>query len=178
MGRNQRSGRADGHEVGFDAAYYERHVPHLRRRVARMGFVGADMDDLVQSTFLVARDGWKNRPRDGRGHRKWLDGIAWRLGMNLLRSREMHHEQLDTAWLDEFAMEVEDIDARIDAQRLLWVASDVLLLNDGDMLVAHYVDDVPVTEIAARCGLAPSTVWARIQRIRRDAQQLTLRWQL
>lgn len=178
MGQHEQGRGQFGDGDGFDAAYYRRHLRHLRRRIARMGFDGPDVDDLVQSTFLVARGSWSDRPRDSRGHRKWLAGIAWRLGMNLLRSREMRHEPLDLAWLDEFEMEVDDIDARIDALRLLWVASDVLCLNDGDMLVAHYVDDVPVTEIAARCGLAPSTVWSRIERIRRDAQARTLRWQL
>ena len=56
-------------------ALFDRHEPGLRRYLCRMGQPGADVDDLVQATFLEIT---RAAPRfDGeRAGRAWIYGVA------------------------------------------------------------------------------------------------------
>lgn len=166
MTRNHRgSGGGVGQVAGLDAAFYMRHLPHVRARLLRMGIFGADMDDLVQQTFVIAHENWDQRPRERRKQRNWLEGIAWRLAMNLRRSEERHDEPLELESPDTFVAEELDPETRIDAQRLFWAVNDIVAI-DGDMLRQYYLDDVPLTEVADQYGIARSTAWSRIQKLR------------
>jgi len=167
MTRNHR-GR-HGHIAGFDAEFYAHHLPHLRKRLLRMGFVDADVDDLVQHTFIVAQDSWNARPRRRSRQRSWLEGIAWRLGMNLLRCKQHRHEQLESESLDAFVGDDLDLEDLIDARRMYTAAMAELLAEDRQMLLDYYVDEMPLTEIATRHGLARSTAWSRLQKLRKEA---------
>lgn len=166
MARNHRgSGGRLGSMGGFDAAFYTRHLPHLQTRLWRMGIDGADVDDLVQQTFVIAHDHWDQRPRGRRKQRSWLEGIAWRLAMNLRRCHELRYETLGLEALDAFVGQEHDLEALLDARRLSATVGDIVAV-DCDMLVAYYVDDVPLTKIAAQYGMPRSTAWSRIQRLR------------
>jgi len=138
-----------------------------------MGFVGADIDDLVQHTFIISQGSWSECPKTRGRQRHWLEGIAWRQAMNLNRHRLRGGELIGDESLDSFLAEELDVDDIIDARRAFTVVFAGLLANEREMLLEYYVDGVSVTEIAARYGLSRSTAWARLQKLRRDAAKKT-----
>lgn len=140
-----------------------------------MGFVDADVDDLVQQTFIIAQGSWDQRPRRLSRQRSWLEGIAWRLGMNLHRCQQRCHEQLASESLDSFMGDELALDELIDARRLYARAVTELLAGDLEMLIDYYVDEIPLTEIAARHGMARSTTWSRLQKLRKEMSQRAIR---
>ncbi len=164
-----KSGARQGRVVEFDADFWVFHLPHLRSRLLRLGFSHADVDDLVQHTFVVAQRKRARLPR-GRGRqRAWLDGIAWRLAMNLRRQTRCRRRWLGDESLEAMACGEFDIDDFLDTQRLVEAASSQWPAEDREMLFEYFVDGDSLAEIAARHGLARSTTWSRLQRLRRDA---------
>ncbi len=167
------TGGRPGNAGRLDAAFYAYHIPHLRKRLSRMGFVGADADDLVQHTFVIAQGHWNECPKARGRQRHWLEGIAWRQAMNLQRLQLRDGEMLGEESLDSCFAEELDVDDIIDARRLITLVLAELLACDREMLLDYYVDGVSLTEITKRYGLARSTAWARLQKLRRDAAEKT-----
>lgn len=163
------------HSGVFDAAFYAYHIPHLRKRLSRMGFVGADVDDLAQHTFVIAQDSWGECPKTRGRQRNWLEGIAWRQAMNLRRHKLRRDELVGEESLDSFLAEELDVDDIIDARRAFTAVFAELLAGDREMLLEYYVDGVSLTDIATRYGLPRSTAWSRLQKLRRDAVERTTR---
>lgn len=165
MTRNRAGHFAIG-ELGGDFCAYHAHA--IRRRLRRMGFGSADVDDLLQHAFVVAQHHWAQKPR-GRGReRSWLEGIAWRLAMNLRRSRRRHRECFQVDLFDMHSNSNVDIDALLDAHRVFARVTEEWLSEDREMLFEYYVDGDSLTDIAARHGLARSTTWSRLQRLRQE----------
>jgi RNA polymerase sigma factor (sigma-70 family) len=140
-----------------------------------MGFVGADVDDLVQHTFVVAQIRWGECPHEGGRQRNWLEGIAWRLGMNLRRLKQRRGELIDQDSLESFMVDELDVEDVIDTRRAFMVAFAELLACDREMLLEYYVDGLSVSEIAIRYGLPRSTAWSKLQKLRREAAERTIR---
>lgn len=157
----------------LDAEFFAHHLPYLRKRLLRMGISRADADDLVQQTFVVAQRTWERKPR-GR-ERNWLGGIAWRLAMNLRRSKQRRWEKPMADGLDALPDDEIDLEKLLDTRRMFDKACAHLRDEDREMLFEYYVDGGSVTEIAARHGLARSTAWSRLQKLRRDAVERTKR---
>ena len=176
MTRHHRgTGGRPRHSGVFDAAFYAYHLPHLRKRLSRMGFVGEDVDDLVQHTFVIVQDSWGECPKTRGWQRNWLEGIAWRQAMNLRRHKLRCDELIGEESLDSFLAEELDVDDIIDARRAFTAAFAELLACDREMLLEYYVDGDSLTAIAARYGLPRSTAWSRLQKLRRDAVERTIR---
>jgi RNA polymerase sigma factor (sigma-70 family) len=172
---------------GVDAEFYAYHVGHVRKRLRRMGLRGADVDDLVQDTFIIAQRYWSERPLDCGRQRNWLQGIAWRLAMNFCRRKRHEGELLEIGCWSSFV----SIEHRLNiwgfgspsapfapnpsAEDLIYqrqvfdVAFAGVTDRDLEMLAEYFLDGITVTEIAARYGLARSTAWSKLQKLRRDA---------
>ncbi len=176
MTRHHRgTGDRSRHIESFDAKFYSHHTPHLRKRLSRMGIVGADVDDLVQHTFVIAQDSWGKCPRARGRQRHWLEGIAWRQAMNWDRNKQRRGELVGQESLDLFLADEIDVDDIIDTRRIFTAVFAELLACDREMLLEYYVDGVSLTNIATRYGLPRSTAWSRLQKLRRDAVQKTSR---
>lgn len=169
------TGGRSGNTRGLDGAFYAYHIPHLRKRLSRMGFINADADDLMQHTFVIAQDSWSECPKTRGRQRNWLEGIAWRQAMNLRRHKLRRGELVGDESLDACIAEELDVDGIIDARRAFTIAFAELLECDREMLLEYYVDGVSLTEIARRYGFARSTAWARLQKLCRHAAEKTLR---
>lgn len=136
-----------------------------------MGIVGADVDDLVQQTFIVAQNRWTECPLEYGRQRKWLRGIAWRLGMNLLRRNRHHHELFEGEVLSSLAATDPSAEDRANVRQVFAAAFAGVTDEDRQMLFGYFCDEVPLSEIAARHGLARSTAWSRLQKLKRDAAE-------
>jgi RNA polymerase sigma-70 factor (ECF subfamily) len=154
---------------GDDTALRElffRHAPWLAARL-RMLLLAADVEDVLQETFLAAWRGAEGYRAQGAGG-GWLWGIARRQAALLLRRRgpasavlsepvavsgEMAGDPADVAvWRADLEAAVQALGSSESEERVLW-----------QLL---YVEDRPVAEVAELMGVPPGTVKSRAHRVR------------
>lgn len=147
----------------------ERHFAEIHRYLTKR--VGAEADDLAADTFVTA---FRNRHRydpDRESARPWLYGIA----TNVVR----HHRRTEgrrlaslarlrsamDASLDDTALTVERLDARIELGRLTR-AFAALDPDQRDALYLIAVAGLSYDEVADALGLPVGTVHSRVARAR------------
>lgn len=156
-------------------AVFARERARLVRLCARLSGSPAAAEDLAQETLLEA---WRHHHdlREPDRLEAWLGGIARNVCLRWLRSdhRDGAHliapslDSLDEppagalALVDDDAIEVEL--ERQELVALLDRALTLLPVETRAALVAHYVDESPLAEIAARMGVNASAVAMRLQR--------------
>jgi RNA polymerase sigma factor (sigma-70 family) len=156
---------------------------HEQRRLTRLcavitGDPGA-ADDLAQETLLEA---WRHRDGlvDPSGQRAWLDAIArnvcrrWRVRRGRLAAHEVvseHPGEHPAAPYDGHDELVEVLE-REEVAELLERALRLLPSETRDALVARYVDERGLDDIAARLGTSSEAVSMRLTRGRRRIREL------
>jgi RNA polymerase sigma-70 factor (ECF subfamily) len=156
-------------EIGALGALYDRYHESVRRFVARATPHAADVDDLVQATFLTAAE--RASRYDGRAScRPWLLGIAVRL-----MRRRRHARGRWLAVLTSFAAVRS---TTIDPRRALHARSDIdrILARISEAkrvtLLLAEVEGLTCPEIALALGIPIGTVWTRLHAARRDLRRL------
>ena len=130
---------------------------YLRRRIYPLSH--ADLDDLVEQTFVV----WRridDVPR-GEGERPWIIGVARNVLHNGKRAtrRRTRHEAWIVA-LDD-AASAED-EAMADIAGL--AALDALAAGDREILILHYWDGLELADLALMLGITSNAVGTRLSR--------------
>ena len=157
---------------------FGRHAPWLAARL-RTALPAQDVEDVLQETFLaVWRSAKGYRPQGAAGG--WLWVIARRQAAGWLRRRGHDANPVDTAVLDEVALDdalaaagraaardpAEAVVARADLAAALAV-----LGPDGsperEVWRLLYVEDQPVAQVAQLMGVPQGTVKSRAHRVRR-----------
>lgn len=155
-----------------DAAAYtallDRHSRAVFRYAWGLADERADVDDIVQETFLVA---WRRR-KDvrvvGSSALPWLLTSARNIAMNTNRRRRNHradeldeHAGASEAWYRQVAHE----DA---VRQLQWVRAEIAALDSPDRELCELclLQDRSYDEAAAMLGLTPVNARKRIQRSR------------
>src|SRR5579872_2740408 len=135
-------------------------------------------EDLAQETLIEA---WRHRDRlrDSARERQWLAGIARNVSLRWLRARSRESartlalpvstegdEASAPTWDDLLAG---DADLAIELERhelvaLLDAALALLPPETRATLLAHYVEQTPLAELAGRLGASDATVAMRLQR--------------
>ncbi|HKD75315.1 MAG TPA: RNA polymerase sigma factor [Ktedonobacterales bacterium] len=147
----------------------------LRQQCTRLAHdddVGAD---LTQETLMEA---WRNRHKltEPQGRRAWLRTIAEHVYHRWLRSLE--HETRHLAWLDdagEYPSSEDDFVHDLERDELATLLDHALALLPDDLrvaLIAHYVEEMPQNEIAARLGISQGTLAVRLHRGRLRLQHI------
>jgi RNA polymerase sigma-70 factor (ECF subfamily) len=157
-------------DLGALGELYDRHHEAVRAFLARATSNAADVDDLVQNTFLgAARIASRY---DGRAScRPWLIGIA----ANLVQRRGRTLGQM-MRLLTRFAAEratTHDPSARIEARDSLHrMAEAVERMRPTKRVVVLLaeVEGLSCQEIANALGVAIGTVWGRLHEARRELQ--------
>lgn len=139
-------------------------------------------EDLAQETLVEA---WRNhhKLRDLDKSKPWLAAIARNICQRWGRARGREAARLaDTTTpqseaLDQLDLLPDEIDLERDLERGELIAlldrALALLPNDTrDILVAHYVEGLPQSEIAARLGLTENAIAVRLHRGRRALREL------
>jgi len=150
----------------------------LRRHCARLTHDDEAGADLTQETLVEA---WRNRHKlvDAQGKRAWLAAIAGYVYQRWLRS--LQHEQQHVARLDdadaalEHALSDDDFVQDLERDELASLLDHALALLPGDLrqaLIAHYVEEMPQSEIAARLGISQGTLAVRLHRGRLRLQHI------
>jgi RNA polymerase sigma-70 factor (ECF subfamily) len=140
-------------------------------------------EDLAQETLVEA---WRNhhKLRDLDKSKPWLAAIARNICQRWGRARGREAARLvDTTTsaqsesLDQLDLLPDEIDLERDLERseLVALLDRALALLPHDtraILVAHYVEGLPQTEIAARLGMTENAIAVRLHRGRRTLRQL------
>ncbi|HEX6817430.1 MAG TPA: RNA polymerase sigma factor [Ktedonobacterales bacterium] len=152
--------------------------PHLVALCARLTDDPIAAEDLAQETLIEA---WRHcdRLRDPARERQWLAGIARNVSLRWLRarSRESAHtvalpisadgdEASAPTWDDLLAGDA-DIAVELERQELAALLDAALALLSPETratLLAHYVEQTPLAELAGRLGASDAAVAMRLQR--------------
>jgi RNA polymerase sigma-70 factor (ECF subfamily) len=154
--------RAAAREEGAVRALYRAHVGRVHRCVARiLGATDADVEDVVQQTFLAALDGAGGF--DGRSSvATWIVGIASRRALDHARARWRRGrwarigERVGLGRAEARPDEVHD--ARAAAERALAALPPELRAA----FVLHEVEGYTLAEIREMTGVAISTLHSRL----------------
>jgi RNA polymerase sigma-70 factor (ECF subfamily) len=164
---------ADG-ELASLGALYDAHVDQVRRFVGRMGVAPADIDDVVQATFLLVLSASHNF--DGRASaRAWLLGLA----ANAVRHHRRSLRRL-TDRLIQFAREprvhtapsAEEALAATEAAFRAQRAIERLPHKKRAVFLLVAIEGVNCEQAAAALGIPLATVWTRLHHARRDLHRL------
>jgi RNA polymerase sigma-70 factor (ECF subfamily) len=137
--------------------------------------VGAD---LTQETLLEA---WRHRDKlvNPHGRRAWLAQIATHVAQRLRRGfhRAARHvtqfDDLTEPW--DPALICLDFVQDLERQELAQLLDHALALLPGDLrqaLIAHYIEEIPQSELSARLGISQGTLAVRLYRGRLRLQHL------
>ena len=149
--------------IDIDAIYLE-HAPFITRVLVRLIGETAQVDDLVQETFLVA---YRRRDTfDGRSVvRTWLYGIAARLAMRHRRGKGRFLRAIGL-YADEPHDRVApgpDLDLeRARAAALVRDALDEIPFKQREVFVLYELEELEGTVIAEMLGIPVNTVWTRL----------------
>lgn len=175
--------RAQAGDLAAFEALYKRY--HLRIYRVLYGVVGngADAADLTQEAFVRAYSELDRIRSDGNLY-GWLRKTALNLGIDCLRrkktltlvSLDAPRESSDG---DAFAWEVEDeaqnLHRALEAQSLheaLHVGIERLSPDHRTVVTMHYIEEMPVEEIAELLDVPVGTVKSRLARARDALRQM------
>lgn len=152
----------------------------LVRYCARLCGQPESAEDIAQETLIEA---WRNLHKlsDPSGRLPWLAAIARHVARRWARARgrDLHHlrpledgEETDQEhWMQESADFEHDLE-RAELVALLDRALALLPAETRLALIAHYVEELPQAEIAARLGLSVGTLGVRLHRGKLALRQL------
>lgn len=146
-------------------AVFDRHGPAVQRLARASLSDGADVDDVVQATFVSAWSGRHTYDPEKAGLLAWLLGIARRRIVDLLRARGRQHRDSAAAAAVAPAAEVVAESPERVLDRLV-IADELTRLPDPQREVLHlaFYADLTHTQIAERTGLPLGTVKSHLRR--------------
>jgi RNA polymerase sigma-70 factor (ECF subfamily) len=155
---------ADGNEDAL-AAVWNRYATLVRGLLRRSLGPGADVEDLVQETFLQFVREVKNL-RDPAALRSFLIGIAVRVARSALRRRRLRRWLLltDTGALPEQPHEGADEDAR-EALTRLYALLDRLDEKSRLLFVLRYIEGLELTCAAEATGVSLATAKRHLAKV-------------
>lgn len=167
-----------GRCLGGDAAawrqLYFAHVDRVGRFLRRMGVPAADLEDVLQDTFVALHASLADW--DGRtGLPTWLLGIA----MNHVRTsrRRTFRRRLArlvgfVGWSDPDAGDTgKDVERREAARELQWIL-DRMGDKQREVFVLYEIEGIDGPSIAKMLGCSVNTVWSRARLAREDFRRL------
>ncbi|MBY6204129.1 RNA polymerase sigma factor [Halomonas denitrificans] len=159
-----------GEREAFDALI-ERYADRLRGYVWRVAANDAEVDDLVQDTWLRVLRGLPGL-RDPARFRSWLFGIAHRVLVDRLRSRyaappEDSSDDADASLADGADLEQLHVD-RDQVERGL----SVLTPPDREAVWLYHFEQLTLDEIAGATSVPVGTVKSRLHRARKQMRRV------
>jgi len=159
--------RAQRAEHGAFTALYERHASYIAGVVYRMMGDDAELDDIVQETFVDAA-GALEQLETAALLRAWLVSIAVRRARRHLRRRARRWSLL--ASVAEFAARASDPEDRRSVDEL-YDALDRLPVDLRVPWVLHRVEQFSLNEVARMCDMSLATVKRRIAEAERRIER-------
>lgn len=155
------SALAEGDQAALGALYdrYHRDVYRFGARMAR----GADIDDLVQSTFLEAHRS-ATRFRGDSSVKTWLFGIVTNLVRTHVRGEQRRRTATTTLSTFPESQQQSPADAITDEQRRRWVAAAVEALSPAlkEIYILCVLEELSGKDAAQILGIREASVWRRL----------------
>lgn len=149
-------------DEGAFRAIVQRHLPRLRRIVARILDDRASRDDAVQLTLIsLSRHAASIRGDLG----AWLATTARNNAIDLRCSTARRHRQLDAGTACGLLMP-DKAELGAELRDLLFHGLERIPKHDRELLIEHHFDGRAVEDIACAAGNAPSTVRRQLVRAR------------
>ncbi len=152
-------------------ASWEQALPALRKRLVgrarRLGVDPVTAEDLAQDALQEA---WRLRERiyDPAGVDRWLDSIFSNIYRRWARTvGQEHAEPTGTSGAGPDVAEDYDIEVELERSEVVELLDRALgLLPTGvrDLLIARFVEEAPLGELADQLGVQPGTLRMRLQR--------------
>jgi RNA polymerase sigma-70 factor, ECF subfamily len=153
---------------------YDRYASDVRRFVGRMGVAPVDLDDLVQTTFLMALPA--SQTFDGRASaRAWLFGLAANAVRRHRRSVRRLMNRLVQFAHEPRARAAPSAEESFSAgEAALRAQSAILQLSHKkrEVFLLVTVEGVTGEQAAAALGIPVATVWTRLHHARRELRRL------
>jgi RNA polymerase sigma-70 factor (ECF subfamily) len=169
-------------------SFYDAYVGFVWQMARRFGVAGAEADDVVQRSFLVAYrrlpEFRPNRPSEEAAIRAWLFGIVFRVVRDHRRTvRRKGPYPLYPGADPETLVDAHGLgphDAVVRRQTVLLVRRllDELDCERREVLVLAKLEYLSNSEIADTLGIEESTVASRLKRARRDFRRAAMRHHL
>jgi RNA polymerase sigma-70 factor (ECF subfamily) len=125
--------------------------------------------DVLQEAWIKAFAGLHGL-REPAALRPWLYRLVRGLAVDRVR-REAAREKAEEAWTDGFEEGAEPEFSAEDADAI-HAALDQLPLPHREVLVLHFIEEMPVAEIAAVVGCPAGTVKSRIHHAKRTMKRI------
>lgn len=143
---------------------YQRYARVVLLRCTHVCGNPSDAEDALQETFLRA---WRFRARfDGRHPLGWLQRIASRASIDLLRRRRRHEHPW--AFVDDLVGTFQSPHERIEANALLRHFRP----EDAVILRLRYVEDWDLDDIADHLDTSRRSISRRLERLERRARAI------
>lgn len=148
-------------------ALYRRHAPRLFGLACRLLGRDADIDDLVQESFLVAF-AEIDKLASPSSFRAWLSGILVRKTCKLLRRRKLLrrfglHKAAEPAEIDEFLARNAPADVIVEL-RAIYAAIEQMPADVRAALLLRRVEGHTLEEVAELTGMSLATVKRKLAR--------------
>jgi RNA polymerase sigma-70 factor, ECF subfamily len=183
----ERSHAADGATSAAAAAdagsavtrIYQANADFVWRSLQRLGVRDADLDDVLQETFVVVHQ--RLHTYDGSAKiTTWLFGICLRVA-SAYRRRGFRRNETSVAVppepTDRPSVTPEQDLAAAESRRRLELLLDELDLEKRAVFVMFEIDDMPCEEIAQILGVPVGTVYSRLHAARKSFQKALARMQ-
>jgi RNA polymerase sigma-70 factor (ECF subfamily) len=151
--------------------FFRVYFVYVRRVIGRLVGPTADLQDLVQSTFIEAIGSF-DRYQGGASLRTWVTRIAVHLSLNQLRNGVRRHVPLQ---LVPPSHEPADLRAAVDVQlsnhqlaRCLYDMLDRLAPKKRVAFLLHTIEEYSIEEVAALTGSSRAATKSRIWFARRE----------
>jgi len=163
---------ADGDLTGL-ATLFDRYSAQVRRFVARLGVGFADLDDVVQETFLDVLGASARFDPAATSARPWIFGLAAMLVRRRRRSfaRALARVQ---AWMSEPSDRVvrtpaQDFELGVDVARAA-AALERLAPRKRETFVLVVLEEMSCADAAIALDVPVATVWSRLHYARAELQ--------
>lgn len=164
--------RIRGGDVSAVGVLYDRYGQDVRRVLGRLGVAPADIDDIVQDTFVELVRCAKNY--DGRANAKpWLIGLAINWVRRRRRSVQVLLKNL-AAWGCEPVPATptpEETTSSADAASRARRALDALSEKKREAFVLVVMEGLSGEQVATMLDVPVATVWTRLHHARRELRE-------
>ncbi|MGD0679828.1 MAG: RNA polymerase sigma factor [Polyangiaceae bacterium] len=150
------------------AGIFDEQFGYVWSTLRRLGVREADIEDLSHEVFLRVHARLADYD-PARPIRPWLFGFAYRLASDYRRLAR-HRMELNGVHVEaeDPAQPVDERMAVAERRKLVRSALDAMDLERRAMLVLHYVDGVPVGEIAEALAIPLNTAYSRLRLAREE----------
>jgi RNA polymerase sigma-70 factor (ECF subfamily) len=159
------------HIADTDYGFFTSHLATEREWLVRLcGYLSGDSaaaQDLTQETLLEA---WRLREKlsDTSGYKPWLAAIARNVCLRWRRNRSLYTSRVVTdPTLLEAIPDNTDFETELEKEELAVLLDRALALLPPDtreILIARYIGESPLAEVARRLGISENGVAVRVHR--------------